>query len=180
MVSDNKKTLSGNEIFFDDDDIIVSKTDLTGKLTYGNRTFYRLAGRSEQECIGQPHNIIRHPEMPRCIFKLLWDTVKDGQELFASVNNRSANGDNYWVFAHVTPSLDSQGNITGYHSNRRVANREVLDQHIIPLYKALLQIEKSIASPREALLASSSRIEEILKENNMSFNEWMFSLNASH
>ena len=84
------------------------------------------------------------------------------------------------MFAHVTPSLDSQGNITGYHSNRRVANREVLDQHIIPLYKALLQIEKSIASPREALLASSSRIEEILKENNMSFNEWMFSLNASH
>ena len=65
--------------------------------------------------------------MPRCVFELLWNTVQDGKELFAYVNNRSSNGDNYWVFAHVTPSFDTTGNIVGYHSNRRVPNREVLE-----------------------------------------------------
>lgn len=170
------KHISGREVFFDDNEIIVSKTDLKGKLTYGNRTFYKLAGLSEKQCIGQQHNIIRHPEMPRCVFELLWNTIKDGKELFAYVNNCSSNGDNYWVFAHVTPSRDSMGNIVGYHSNRRTPNRRVLDTHIIPLYKDLLRIEKSTSSPRDAIAASSAKIESLLKENRMGFNEFMFSL----
>jgi PAS domain S-box-containing protein len=170
------KTLSGREAFFDDDEIIVSKTDLKGKLTYGNRTFYRLAGLSEKQCIGQQHNIIRHPEMPRSVFELLWNTLKDGKELFAYVNNRSSNGDNYWVYAHITPSHDARGNIVGYHSSRRTPNRKVLNEHIIPLYKDLLRIEKSISSPREGLDAAYKKIEGLLKDNKMGFNEFMFSL----
>ncbi len=168
--------LSGREKFFDKDDIIVSKTDLTGKLTYGNRTFYELAGLTEKECIGQQHNIIRHPHMPRSVFKLLWDTLQKGEELFAYVNNRSANGDNYWVFAHVTPSRNAQGEIVGYHSNRRVPNRETLEKHIIPLYKKLLEIEKGNSSPKEGLAQACQAIEDILAEKNMTFNEFMFSL----
>ncbi len=171
-----EESLSGNEVFFDEDEIIVSKTDLTGRLTYGNRTFYRLAGLSEKECIGQQHNIIRHPEMPRGVFELLWKNLKDEKELFAYVNNRSANGDNYWVFAHITPSLDGGGNVCGYHSNRRVPNREVINQHIIPLYTELLAIEKAIASPKEAVQASYLKIQSILKEQNIGFNQWMFAL----
>jgi len=170
------KHLSGREAFFDDNEIIVSKTDLKGKLVYGNRTFYRLAGLSEKQCIGQQHNIIRHPEMPRCVFDLLWSTIKNGQEIFAYVNNRSSNGDNYWVFAHVTPSFDSTGNIIGYHSNRRTPNRKALDSHIIPLYNDLLKIEKSASSPKDGMSKSSAKIESLLKENKMSFNEFMFSL----
>ena len=76
-------SLTGVERHFDDDEIIVSKTDLKGRITYGNRVFFRLAGYTEKECLGQPHSLIRHPEMPRCIFKLLWDTVEDKQEIFA-------------------------------------------------------------------------------------------------
>ncbi len=170
------KYLSGKEAIFNDDEIIVSKTDLKGKLVYGNRTFYRLAGLTEKECIGQQHNIIRHPEMPRCVFELLWNTIKSGKELFAYVNNRSANGDNYWVLAHVTPSFDNAGNIIGYHSNRRTANRKVLESHIIPLYDELLKIEKSTSSPKDGLVKSYSKIENLLKENRMGFNEFMFSL----
>ena len=170
------KDISGKEIFFSENDIIVSKTDLTGKLTYGNRTFFRLAGLSEKECIGQQHNIIRHPEMPRCVFDLLWKTVQKGQEIFAYVNNRSANGDNYWVLAHVTPSFDSKGEITGYHSNRRCPNRDVLNQHIIPFYQELLKIEQSTSSPKEGLRLSNEKIQDVLAENKMSFNEWIFSL----
>ncbi len=168
--------LSGNERFFNEDEIIVSKTDLQGNITYANRTFFKLAGVSEKECIGQPHNLIRNPTMPRCVFKLLWDTLKSDQEIFAYVNNRSSNGDHYWVFAHVTPSHDNNGNVIGYHSNRRVPNRKVLQQHIIPLYEDLLATEKTHASPKEGLQASLGKIDSILKENKMGFNEFMFSL----
>lgn len=168
--------VTGKEKTFDEDDIIVSKTDLTGKLTYGNRTFYRLAGLDEKDCLGHQHNIIRHPEMPRAVFELLWNTVKADKEIFAYVVNRSSNGDHYWVFAHVTPSYDGSGNAVGYHSNRRVANRQVLDDHIIPLYKDLLQIEKSAASPKDGLEASCKVIEDLLAKNKVGFNEFMFSL----
>lgn len=170
------KVLSGKEVTFTDDEIIVSKTDLTGKLTYGNRTFFRLAGLSEKQCIGQQHNIIRHPEMPRCVFDLLWSTLKEEKELFAYVNNCSVNGDNYWVFAHVTPSYNASGNVIGYHSSRRTPNRQVLNNHIIPLYSELLRIEKSNSSPREGLAAGTAKINALLKENNMGFNQFMFSL----
>lgn len=168
--------VTGVEKTFGEDEIIVSKTDLTGKLTYGNRTFYRLAGLSEEECIGQQHNIIRNPNMPRAVFELLWNTLKDGKEIFAYVVNRSANGDHYWVFAHVTPSRDSSGNIVGYHSNRRVPNRSVLNEHIIPLYKNLLTMEQSAASPKDGLDASYQAVLDLCAENNMGFNEFMFSL----
>src|SRR5690349_19372657 len=63
------------EVFFDKDDIIVSKTDLKGHITYANKTFCEIAGYTEREVVGQPHSIIRHPEMPRAVFKLLWDTL---------------------------------------------------------------------------------------------------------
>lgn len=168
--------VTGVEKTFDEDEIIVSKTDLTGKITYGNRTFYRMAGLDEKDCLDVQHNIIRHPDMPRAVFELLWNTVKDDKEIFAYVLNRSGNGDHYWVFAHVTPSHDSSGNTIGYHSNRRVANRRVLDEHIIPLYKNLLQVEKSAASPKEGLEASYKAVGDLLAENNVGFNEFMFSL----
>lgn len=168
--------ITGVEKTFDADEIIVSKTDLTGKLTYGNRTFYKLAGLNESECLGQQHNIIRHPEMPRAVFELLWKTVADGKEIFAYVKNRSVNGDHYWVFAHVTPSYDSNGTQVGYHSNRRVPNRSVLTEHIEPLYKTLLQVEKSASSPKDGLNASFQAIEDLLAEQKAGFNEFMFSL----
>ncbi|PZO85367.1 MAG: chemotaxis protein [Micavibrio aeruginosavorus] len=168
--------LSGKEADFSGDEIIVSKTDIHGKLIYGNRTFYRLAGLSEKECIGKPHNIIRHPEMPKCVFRLLWSTIKEGKELFAYVNNRSSNGDNYWVFAHVTPSYDSGGNVVGYHSNRRVPNRKVLNERIIPLYSELLSIEATHVGAQESIDASMRRINGMLKDSNMTFNQLMFSM----
>lgn len=168
--------LTDVETKFDEDEIIVSKTDLTGKITYGNRTFFRLAGLPENECVGAQHNIIRHPHMPRCVFELLWNTLKDGKEIFAYVLNRSANGDYYWVFAHVTPSRDTSGNIIGYHSNRRVPNRAVLNQTIIPLYKNLLDIEQTASSPKDGLNASFQTVVDLLTDNKVGFNEYMFSL----
>ena len=67
---------------FDADDIIVSKTDLKGKITYVNRTFMKIADYTEEELLGQPHSVIRHPDMPRTIFKVLWEHVLEGREVF--------------------------------------------------------------------------------------------------
>ena len=121
-----------------EDDIIVSKTDLKGRITYANQSFCHIAGYTEAELLGQPHSIIRHPDMPRAVFKLLWDTVLDRREIFAYVKNMARNGDYYWVFAHVTPSYDAKGSVIGFHSSRRVPDRNVLTKTIIPLYTDIL------------------------------------------
>ena len=75
-------TLTGVERTFDDDEIIVSKTDLKGHITYANNVFLRLADMTEKEALGAPHSVIRNPEMPRAVFKLLWDTIQQGKEIF--------------------------------------------------------------------------------------------------
>ncbi len=168
--------LTGVEKTFGEDEIIVSKTDLTGRITYGNWTFFRMAGVEEKNCMGIQHNLIRHPNMPRAVFKLLWKTLKEGKEIFAYVVNRSDNGDHYWVFAHVTPSYDVGGNIVGYHSNRRVPKRQVVAQHIEPLYKQLLQVEHEASGPKDGLKASYQAVANLLAEHKVGFNEFMFSL----
>ncbi|WP_246116843.1 PAS domain-containing protein [Denitrobaculum tricleocarpae] len=169
-------SLTGTETTFERDEIIVSKTDVTGKLIYGNRLFFKMAELSEKECIGQQHNIVRHPEMPRTVFDLLWETIKSGKEIFAYVNNRSKTGNNYWVYAHVTPSFDRDGTITGYHSNRRKPERKIVDERIIPLYRDLLKTEQAAASPKQALRDGRKVIQDILSDSRMGFNQLMFSL----
>jgi len=169
-------SVTGTERFFDDDELIVSKTDLKGRVTYCNDVFLRLADFSEREMLGQPHSIIRHPHMPRCVFKLLWETLESGQEIFAYVVNRSRNGDLYWVNAHVTPSFDGQGQILGYHSNRRVPDRKVLEEKIIPLYGRLLEEEGRHADRKEGLAASTGVLTALLAENGIGYDEFIATL----
>lgn len=168
--------LTGKERTFGDNEIIVSKTDLKGKMTYVNNVFLRLADYTEKDCLGQPHSMIRHPEMPRCIFKLLWDTIQDGREIFAYVVNRSANGDHYWVLAHVTPSRDANGTIVGYHSNRRTPNRKVLESTIIPLYKKLLAEEQRHTNSKDGMNASYKMLTDLLKDKGMDYPEFISGL----
>lgn len=169
-------SLTGVERFFEDDEIIVSKTDLKGRMTYVNDVFLKLAGYTEAECLGEPHAKIRNPNMPRCIFKLLWDTIENGKEIFAYVVNRSANGDHYWVLAHVTPSRDADGNTIGYHSNRRVPDRQILDDTIAPLYQSLLDEEQRHANAKEGMEASMNMIGGLLKEKGVEYDEFIAGL----
>ncbi len=169
-------SLTGREVYFNDDDIIVSKTDLKGRLTYCNDVFLSIAGYTEEECLGQQHSMIRHPDMPRCIFKLLWDTIQNGTEIFAYVINRCKNGDHYWVYAHVTPSFDTTGKIIGFHSNRRIPNKQVLKDTIIPLYEKLKSEEDRAGNRKEGLLRSSQMIESMLEEQGMEYDEWILTL----
>ena len=169
-------SLTGVEQFFEEDEIIVSKTNLKGHLTYTNDVFLRIAGYTEKECLGQPHSMIRHPDMPRCIFGLLWETIQDGREIFAYVVNRCKNGDHYWVNAHVTPSRDGSGNIVGYHSNRRVPDRKILESTIIPLYKDLLAEEQKHSNRKSGLEASTGMVTNLLKERNLAYDEFVATL----
>jgi len=166
---------SGRERTFAVDDIIVSKTDLKGRITYANRVFVEVSGYSEEQLLGQPHNLIRHPDMPGAVFKLLWDTIADGREVFAYVINMAANGDHYWVHAHVTPSRDDAGQIIGYHSNRRVPRPEPL-QVIRPLYAELLAEEERHAKRTDAIAASTALLTRRLHELGMSYEELIWKL----
>ena len=173
-----KPSVTGKERFFQPEEIIVSKTDLKGRLTYANRTFIDLSGYTESECLGQQHNLIRHPDMPRAIFNLLWETIQDGREIFAYVVNRSKNGDHYWVYAHVTPSRDMVGNIVGYHSNRRVPDRKILEGTIMPLYQELLKTERAHDNRKEGLAASIALLNQTLAERQMAYDEFIARLAA--
>ena len=165
--------VTGVERFFGEDEIIVSKTDLKGRMTYCNEIFLKIAGYSEKECLGQPHSLIRHPDMPRCVFDLLWEFVQDGREIFAYVMNRCKNGDHYWVLAHVTPSRDRTGEIVGYHSNRRVPDRDLLETTIQPLYQDLLAEERGHANRKEGLRASRARVSEMLARHGVAYDEFI-------
>ena len=172
----NQIPLTGTERFFDITDIIVSKTDLKGKITYANHVFLEIAGYTEHELIGAPHSIVRHPDMPRCVFKLLWDTIEAGSEIFAYVINRCKNGDHYWVYAHVTPTYDQNGKLISYHSNRRVPDASVVQDKIVPLYKTLLDIENQHSSSKDGMAASFSAVVDLLGKNNISYDQFIQSL----
>jgi len=164
-----------NERFFPEDEIIVSKTDLKGVITYANQTFLTIAGYTEEEILGQPHNIIRHPDMPRCVFKLLWDTLEMKQEIFAYVKNMAKNGDFYWVFAHVTPSFDDRGNVIGYHSNRRVPERRQVEL-FAQIYEQLLAEERRHSDWRAGMHAAGEMLGQMIASRNMAYEEFIFSV----
>lgn len=168
-------TPTNHERTFGEDEIIVSKTDAKGRLTYANDVFRKVALYGEKELIGQPHSLVRHPEMPRCVFKLLWDTIAQGQEIFAYVKNMAKNGDYYWVFAHVTPSFGPNNSIVGYHSNRRCPRREAIAQ-IEPLYRQLLAEENRHSDRRQGMNAAYDTLVGLLKERNIEYGAFVFSL----
>jgi len=160
------------------DEIIVSKTDRKGIITYANRVFLRVAGYTEEEVLGQPHNMIRHPDMPRCVFQLLWDVVQDGREIFAYVVNLTKHGDHYWVLAHVTPTFDDRGEIVGYHSNRRVPTRAAVDA-VTPIYAELKAIEDRHANRKEGIAAATAVLQQKLTTAGVSYDELVWSLEAA-
>ncbi len=165
---------TGVESHFGDDEIIVSKTDPRGVITYANEIFIRVSGYSEEELLGAPHSILRHPAMPRCVFKLLWDTIQGGREIFAYVVNLAKTGNHYWVLAHVTPTLDGSGRLVGYHSNRRRPEPASVRQ-VIPLYERLLAEEKRLGG-QAGLSATLSLLNQQLESLGQSYDEFVWSL----
>lgn len=155
-----------------DEDFIVSKTDAKGRITYANRIFIALSGYSEAELLGTQHNIVRHPDMPRTVFKLLWDHISAGQEFIGYVKNMSKDGGFYWVLATVTPDHDAQRNIVGYTSVRRKPRANAV--HAAgSLYKQMLAAE-STAGARDAIAAGTAILQQAL--NGKSYEQFVLAL----
>ncbi|MBB2942089.1 PAS domain S-box-containing protein [Actinoplanes lutulentus] len=166
---------TGTERTFSDGELIVTKTDPHGVITYANDVFLRISALSEAEAVGQPHNVIRHPDMPRSVFKLLWDTVQDGREIFAYVVNLAADGAHYWVFAHVTPSFDSAGRVIGYHSNRRVPSRPAVAA-ADELYGQLRAAERRHDRTQDAVEAGEAALRQVLDERGRTYDELVWDI----
>jgi PAS domain-containing protein len=172
----NPPTLTGHERTFDPGDVIVTKTDLKGRITYANRVFLNISHLELGNTLEQPHSLIRHPGMPRTVFKLLWERIEAGKEIFAYVVNRAMNGDHYWVFAHVTPSFSETGQVNGYHSNRRVPERRVISDTIRPLYDELCAIEQRGNGRKDGLQGAYDTLHEKLKSRGLDYDRFIFSL----
>ena len=155
-----------------DDDFIVTKTDPKGRILYANRVFITLAGYAESELLGSQHNIIRHPDMPRSVFKLLWDTIGAGQEFVGYVKNMAKDGSFYWVLATVTPDRDSNRNIMGYSSVRRKPHPEAV-RAADALYKAMLAAEQQ-AGTRDAFAAGTAVLQQAM--NGKSYEQFVLAL----
>jgi len=168
-------TPTGIERKLQEDELIVSKTDPTGRISYVNRTFLKISDFCESDVLGQHHNIVRHPDTPRCIFKLMWETLQSGHEFFTYLCNLTKYGDHYWVFAHVTPSFDERGNIIGFHSNRRSPDYAVIPM-IDDLYKRLSSEERRHTDRRKGMLAATEMLQLAVNERCKAYDEFVFSL----
>jgi PAS domain S-box-containing protein len=174
-----KTSPSNREIVMRDDDFIVSKTDTVGKITYCNPVFMEFSGYKESELLGQQHNIVRHPDMPRAVFSLLWKTIRSGEEFFGYVKNLSKDGSFYWVFATVTPSYHASSSannpeIVGYFSVRRKPNG--IKQKIAEdLYRDMLAAEKR-AGRQDAIAAGTEVLNQALNSIGKDYREFILTL----
>jgi len=108
--------------------VIVSETDLKGNITYANRKFCEISGYDKDELVGQPHNMIRHPDMPKEAFQKMWETIQSGQIWHGLVKNLRKDGKFYWVETEILPSKDKDGNVIGYVAARRPAARKDVEE----------------------------------------------------
>lgn len=165
---------SEQEIRIEEDDFIVSKTDPKGKITYCNRIFMKIAGYHEDELLHQSHNIIRHPDMPRSVFRFMWNTLQEGKEFMGIVKNRTKSGGFYWAFANVTPSYDADNNLLGYYSVRRCPTRESVAA-LEPLYRDMLQEESQHSSAQQSMDASLKILTKFIKQSGQAYEDFILS-----
>ena len=138
----NKPTPINEEVVWDKTKTIISTTDRFGNITDVNQTFIDVCGYSASELLGKPHNIIRHPDMPKITFKLLWDNLKLGNNFAGVVKNLAKSGEYYWVITDFEMRRDSAGNITHYIARRKSVPKGVIDNYVAPLYQTLVKLEK--------------------------------------
>ena len=157
---------------FDEGEIIVSKTDTSGNISYANDVFQSVSMYTESDLLGQNHNIVRHPDMPRAIFKLVWEHIRSGKEVFAYLKNQAKNGDAYWVFAHLTPSFGPGREIRGYHSAQR-APRQSQVETVSVLYDQILAAERAESDPDAAIAAGEACLRNYFSHRAMDYDEFV-------
>ena len=166
-----RPTPTNKEIILDPAKTIVSKTDNKGIIVYASDYFIEISGYSLTELMGKPHNIIRHPDMPKVVFEMLWQSIKAKQNMHAVVKNLSKDGSYYWVMTDFKVDVNPEtGNIIAIQASRKAVPKHILPE-IEKLYKDLLAIEKEVG-----MAASVKYLVGFLEENNMTYNDWVLNL----
>ncbi|VXC10493.1 Aerotaxis receptor [Flavobacterium sp. 9R] len=161
-------TIIDKEVVWDKSRVIMSKTDHRGIIEYANEVFVDVCGYEDYELMGQPHSIIRHPDMPKVLFKVLWENLKLGGNFHAVVKNLAKSGRYYWVVTDFESTKNEDGEITHYFGRRRAVPQEIITNYIEPLYKKLLQIEKA-----SGVEYSEKYLIGFLEEKNRSYVEYI-------
>jgi len=171
----NKPTVTGIERELTSVDIIVSKSDEKGNITYVSPIFIKISGYTQGELLGKPHSILRHPDMPKAIFRYLWSNIKEGKNVMAYVKNLCENGDHYWVIADIKVGKNPDGSFRNYMSTRRNISTTAKNS-IAGLYTKILDEEKTNGDE-----ASYAMFDKFLVQQNINsiddFNQFMQKLN---
>jgi aerotaxis receptor len=134
------KVVPKDKEYFFDENIIISQTDLKGVITYANRIFCKVSGYEKKELIGKPHNLLRHPDMPKKVFKKMWETIQSGQAWNGLVKNLRKDGLFYWVETEILPIKNSDEQITGYIAARKSASRKDIQENE-EIYRKMLEAQ---------------------------------------
>ena len=147
------------EIILQNNVYIESDTDTKGVITYVNDYFAEISIYTKEELIGQPHSIVRHPNMPKVLFKILWNRIKNGQNFVVAIKNLAKDGRYYWVFTDFDILRDNEGRTTGYKASRKKISKHVTDI-LDPIYRRLVEIEK-----KEGIEASEAYLDAFLSSH---------------
>ncbi len=128
------------EVFFDGKTLI-SETDTKGIITFVNRKFVEMSGYTKEEALGQPHSLLRHPNMPKAAFAEMWKVVQSGKMWEGYVKNLRKDGKFYWVIVNIIPKYDENQNIIGYTASRKIPNRDMINK-VSMQYKEMIEKEK--------------------------------------
>lgn len=157
------------EVPWDKNQTIISRTDKFGTINFVNPIFCKVSGYSEAELIGKSHNVIRHPDMPKVVFKLLWNNILQGNNFHAVVKNLSRDGRYYWVVTNFTITRDPNGEIVSFLAQRNAVSPETINKHFVPLYKKLLDIEKV-----GGIEASEGFLNQYLQSINKTYQQFIY------
>ncbi|WP_314205750.1 PAS domain-containing protein [Capnocytophaga bilenii] len=131
------------EVIWDKRSTLMSRTNKHGHIMASNEAFQEVSGYSEAELYDQPHSLIRHPDMPKVVFKILWENLKGRQNFHAIIKNLSKSGKYYWVITNFEIIRNEKDEITAFVSYRKALPKSLINEHIAPLYERLLKIEKA-------------------------------------
>ena len=165
LTKKNRPQQIDEEIIIPDNEVLISVTDPKGIITDANDVFCKVAGYTNEELIGSPHNCIRHPDMPQIMFKIVWDHIKDRENVMAVVKNLAKDGRYYWIVTDFVTQVDADRNIISYTAYRRPIDDKVKEA-IIPLYQALTAIEKI-----EGMDASEKFLKAFFEKRDLTYDD---------
>ncbi|MFO7582855.1 PAS domain-containing protein [Guyparkeria sp.] len=145
-----EKELSGRERELLESEIISTRTDERGVIKFINPVFTQVTGYSREDALGKPHNLIRHPDVPRAVYYLLWDQIREKRDrFFAVTKNVCKNGDHYWTIGYFQPEIGANGEITGFRSTRHGLHEPKLKKEFDQVYRQVREEELKHPRPKQ-------------------------------